>query len=161
LYEKYSKKDVFRILKWDSNPVALNVGGYLYSQERMCCPIFVTYHKSEDISETTKYEDKFISRSEFLMISKSRRNLNSPEIRGMRNYRGVLRLPLFVKKNDDEGIEFYYLGDVTPKEDGFKESKMKNSKGKDVDIVQVSFDLSHPVDEHLYNYITDATFSKL
>jgi hypothetical protein len=161
LYEKYTRKDVFRILNWDTNPVAQNVGGYLYNEERMCCPIFVTYHKSEEISETTKYEDEFVSRSEFLMISKSRRNLKSPEIVAMRIQRGKIRMPLFVKKNDDEGIDFYYLGDVTPKENGFKEAKMKDSEGRDVAIVQVTFDLSHPVEEHLYNYITDATFSQL
>ncbi|MFZ1323476.1 MAG: DUF3427 domain-containing protein, partial [Ignavibacteria bacterium] len=31
LYRKYSRKDVFRILNWDRNPIAHSVGGYMFS----------------------------------------------------------------------------------------------------------------------------------
>jgi hypothetical protein len=31
LYQKYSRKDVFRILNWETNPLAQNVGGYIIS----------------------------------------------------------------------------------------------------------------------------------
>ena len=58
LYNKYSRKDVFRILNWDKNPLAQNVGGYMFNPERTNCAIFVTYHKSDEISDTTKYLDK-------------------------------------------------------------------------------------------------------
>lgn len=55
VYRKYSRKDVFRILNWAQNPVAQNVGGYIVSSDKTNCPIFVTYHKDENISATTKY----------------------------------------------------------------------------------------------------------
>ena len=56
-YEKYKRRHIHRILNWDTNPVAQNVGGYKVSEDKTNCPIFVTYEKKEDISDTTKYED--------------------------------------------------------------------------------------------------------
>ncbi len=43
LYEKYSRKNVFRILNWEENPVAQNVGGYMISKDQKGCAIFVNY----------------------------------------------------------------------------------------------------------------------
>jgi superfamily II DNA or RNA helicase len=76
LYKKYSRKDVFRILNVDENPVAQNVGGYLVSPDNAHCPIFVNYHKEDHISESTKYEDQFVNNKEFDWMSKSN-NLSS------------------------------------------------------------------------------------
>ena len=61
LYNKYSRKDVFRILNAKENPVAQNVGGYQVSSDSSYCPIFVNYHKEDNISESTKYEDEFVN----------------------------------------------------------------------------------------------------
>jgi hypothetical protein len=47
-----TRKDVFRILNASENPVAQNVGGYLVSLDNTHCPIFVNYHKEDDISES-------------------------------------------------------------------------------------------------------------
>ena len=82
-----------------------NVGGYIISPDKTNCPIFVNYEKEEDISLTTQYEDKFISRQEFTWMSKNRRTLNSPDVRIV-NYKNGLRIPLFIKKSNDEGKDF-------------------------------------------------------
>ena len=71
LYRKYSRKDVFRVLNWSENPVAQNVGGYLISSDSSVCPIFLTYHKDEDISHSTKYEDRFVTNKIVEYFSKS------------------------------------------------------------------------------------------
>jgi superfamily II DNA or RNA helicase len=78
LYQKYSRKDVFRILNWDQNPVAQNVGGYIVSQDKSNCPIFVNYDKADDISSSTKYEDGFVNSHEFRWMSKSNERLKAP-----------------------------------------------------------------------------------
>jgi len=118
LYQKYTRKDVFRILNWAQNPVAQNVGGYQIGEGDKDCAIFVTYHKEEDISSTTKYEDGFIDPATFAWMSKSRRTLKSNDVRTIKNYRSGLRLPLFIKKsNDEEKKEFYYMGDMQPIDD--------------------------------------------
>ena len=61
LYAKYSRKDVFRILNVETNPVAQNVGGYLVDPDNVHCPIFVNYHKSTDISESRNIYFLFVN----------------------------------------------------------------------------------------------------
>lgn len=155
LYKKYTRKDVFRILNWDRNPVAQNVGGYIISKDNSNCPIFVTLEKEEDISSTTKYLDGFLNPNEFEWMSKSNRKLTSKDVQAIKNYKSGLRLPLFIKKNNDEGIEFYYMGDVTPIEDSFEETTMLNDKGKKVSVVKMIYKMQNPVELNLYNYLTN------
>lgn len=158
LYQKYSRKDVFRILNWKENPLAQNVGGYIVSNDKTNCPIFVNYHKEDDISSSTKYDDTFLNHTEFAWMSKSKRSLNSPDIIAIKNHSMTsLRLPLFVKKSNDEGLEFYYMGDATPIDNSFMQTTMKNDKNEDVSVVKINFKLSHSVDHSIYNYITNQT----
>ena len=114
-YEKYTRIDVIRILGWVTHPVPLqNVGGYKISPDRTNCPIFVTYHKKDTISDSTKYEDEFLSPDLFSWMSRSNRTLTSGEVATIINQKkNKLRLPLFIKKSDDEGHAHYYIGDLT------------------------------------------------
>ena len=156
LYNKYSRKDVFRILNWSSNPVAQNVGGYIISKDKSNCPIFVNYHKEESISSATKYEDHFINNYIFAWMSKNKRKLDSPDVMAIKNYRNGLRIPLFVKKSNDEGTEFYYMGDVVPIDESFEQDTIKDDNGKDISVVKVKFHMAQPVEENIYRYITNA-----
>ncbi|MDC0459427.1 DEAD/DEAH box helicase [Crocinitomicaceae bacterium] len=157
-YQKYSRKDVFRILNWKENPVALNVGGYIIHPDKLNCPIFVNYHKEDDISSSTKYEDEFLNPKTFSWMSKSKRNLNSPDVKAIKNHKEYgLRIPLFIKKSNDEGDEFYYMGDVEPIENSFEESTIKNDNGKDESVVKLKFKMNRPVKESLYSYLTSAS----
>ncbi|AWG22352.1 restriction endonuclease subunit R [Flavobacterium faecale] len=153
LYRKYSRKDVFRILNVSENPVAQNVGGYLVSPDNSHCPIFVNYHKEDHISESTKYEDEFISNREFNWMSKSNRKITSNDVQSILGKNGIIRLPLFIKKNNDEGMEFYYMGEVTPELTQIEQTKMKNDSGKFVSVVKIRFILSDPVSNSMYNYL--------
>lgn len=154
LYQKYSRKDVFRILNWDQNPLAQNVGGYLISPQKTNCPIFVNYHKEEHISSTTKYEEGFVNNSEFEWMSKSRRTLKSNDVITIRNYRNGIRLLLFIKKSNGESNDFYYMGDVTPIDESFKEATLVDDDGKNVSVVKVRLRMKHPVEDSIYEYIT-------
>jgi superfamily II DNA or RNA helicase/SOS-response transcriptional repressor LexA len=155
LYEKYSRKDVFRILNVKTNPVAQNVGGYLVSTDNSHCPIFVNYHKDEDISESTKYEDEFINNREFSWMSKSNRKLASNDVQSIMGNKGRIRLPLFIKKSNDEGIEFYYMGDVEPQIDKVTQTTMNTDSGKVVSVVNFTFNLSTPVADEMYQYLKE------
>ncbi len=154
LYKKYSRKDVFRILNWSQNPIAQNVGGYIISPDKTNCPIFVNYHKAEDISSTTKYDDGFLNRHEFQWMSKSRRTLESPDVKTIINYKSGLRISLFIRKSNDEDSEFYYMGEVNPIDDSFVQEFMVNDDGKKVSVVKMVLGMQHPVDEDIYEYIT-------
>jgi superfamily II DNA or RNA helicase/HKD family nuclease/SOS-response transcriptional repressor LexA len=155
LYRKYSRKDVFRILNVSENPVAQNVGGYLVSPDNTHCPIFVNYHKEEDISESTKYEDEFVNNKEFDWMSKSNRKINSNDVQSILGKNGAIRLPLFIKKNNDEGLDFYYMGDVNPELNQVEQTTISNDKGKQISVVKIRFNLRNPVSSALYNYIQE------
>lgn len=133
--------------------MAQNVGGYMISPDKSNCPIFVNYHKDESISSTTKYEDGFLNPSVFEWMSKSRRTLKSNDVQTIKNHKVGLRLPLFIKKSNDEGTEFYYMGDVKPIDDSFVEAKMKDDNGKEVPVVKIKFRMNTSVENSLYDYL--------
>jgi superfamily II DNA or RNA helicase/HKD family nuclease len=154
---KYTRKDVFRILQWDKLPNAQNVGGYIVSGDGSNCPVFVTYHKEEHISQTTKYDDRFINPGHVIYMSKNRRTLSSPDVSAMLNHQATrMRMPFFVKKNDDEGLDFYYLGELAAIADKFVSTSMPGDDGKDVAVVKMEYLLDRDVDFRLYKYLTES-----
>ncbi|SHJ90253.1 PLD-like domain-containing protein [Arenibacter nanhaiticus] len=145
LYNKYSRKDVCRLLNWE-NDISSVLFGYKTINE--VTPCFVTYHKSDDIEDTIKYNDHFVSPSVFAWESRSNRKLESQEIKNVINSKRIL---LFVKKEDAEGTDFYYMGDVSIIEDSIEQAVMPDSKKP---VVHFKFQLEQPVTDELYNYIT-------
>ncbi|QXP64613.1 DUF3427 domain-containing protein [Polaribacter sp. HaHaR_3_91] len=160
LYRKYSRKDVFRVLNFSENPVAQNVGGYLVSPDNKYCPIFVNYHKEEDISESTKYEDEFVNQREFDWMSKSNRKIESKDVQSILGNNGKIRLPLFIKKNNDEGTDFYYMGDINPQKNNIEQTRMNSDSGRQVSVVKIRFDLENPVSDSMYKYLEENLDSK-
>ncbi len=155
LYRKYSRKDVFRILNVAENPVAQNVGGYLVSPDNAHCPIFVNYHKEEDISQSTKYEDEFVNNTEFDWMSKSNRKIDSKDVQSILGKKGAIRLPLFIKKNNDEGMDFYYMGEVSPELNQVEQTTMTDDNGKQIPVVKIRFNLTNPVSVSMFNYLQE------
>ena len=149
-YQKYSRKDVCRILNWESDESSTMYG---YRIKYNTCPIFVTYHKQDDISESTKYEDCFINKKQFSWMTRSGVTTESKETIAIRDHdKTGLRIALFVKKSDGEGSDFYYMGDVEPM--AISQTTIKNDKGEDKPIVNILFDMAHSVPDHLYDYLT-------
>jgi len=150
LYQKYSRKDVCRILNWKFNESATVFG---YKINNSTYPIFVNYHKEENIASSTKFPEKFLNDSEFLWYSKPKRKMSSKDIIAIRKHDNELRLPLFIKKHNGEGSDFYYMGDVKPIDDSFEETTILNDKGKYDPVVKVILELKIPVESSIYNYI--------
>lgn len=149
LYEKYSREDVLRLLNWERFMNGQNIGGYKIKYDT--CPIFVTYNKAEDISETINYEDHFISKDTFNWMSRNNRKTSSPELEPLINYNGV-NTQLFIQKSNDEGIEFYYIGKLTPV--SYKQV-YRNINGKDQPIVNFKFKIHPEVKDELYSYFVN------
>ena len=155
-YEKYSRKDTLRLLNWPQNVNAQIVGGYKASNDKSSCPIFVDYHKKDDIIATRKYEDEFINQFHIKTMSKNRRKIESPDVQLIMNAeKNNTRLPLFIRKSDDEGQEFYYIGNMNPVPKKFEETLMDSGDGLKVSVVSMFFDLDKPVIDELYNYIIE------
>ena len=151
LYEKYSRKDVCRLLNWPHDDSSTMYG---YRVKHNTCPIFVTYEKNEDISESTKYEDQFINKEIFSWMTRSKVKLESKEPQAIINYKETnLGIHLFIKKSDDEGKDFYYMGPVKPI--GQEETTIKDNKGKTLPIVNFKLELDNSVKDELYSYFVN------
>lgn len=152
LYQKYTYEDVCRLLNWERNEVPLNIGGYKYDKRTKTFPVFINYDKQDNISDTTKYEDHFISSNYLIAISKSGRSMESEDVQNFLNAkeRGI-DVQLFVRKNKDDKIskEFYYLGKMTATGRA-KEFIMNNT---DKTAVEIEWRLDTPVREDIYEYI--------
>ncbi|MFM0580210.1 DEAD/DEAH box helicase [Streptococcus suis] len=151
LGQKYTRRDVLKLMNVSKDEPPLNIGGYKIDKETNSCPIFITYHKSEDISDTIKYEDELLNESTLKWFSKNKRTLDSNDVSTItQSNENELRLELFVIKDDSEGGEFYYLGPLRYIENSASEM-MKNGDS----VVQMLFKLDSPVETNLYKYLTD------
>ena len=154
LYQKYTYEDVCRLLNWETNEVPLNIGGYKFDKKTKTFPVFISYDKSEDISDTTKYEDHFTSSSSLIAISKSGRSIGSEDVQNFLHAteRGI-QVHLFVRKNKDDKIskEFYYLGHMQASGQ-VREFVMPHT---DKTAVEIEWLLDVPVRKDLYEYIVN------
>ncbi len=155
-YRKYSRKDVFKIMNFDKDQNPLNVGGYVIQEVdgRKKCPVFVTYEKAENISSSTKYKDYFISNTRFNWMSKNKRYLNSPDVEAILNQEtNNIQIELFIKKDDNEGTDYYYIGNMKTDYDSKEQTQISDEKGQLLPVVNLQFDIEPSVPLSLYNYI--------
>ena len=153
-YRKYSRSNVLRILGWRKDQPPLNIGGYVISESKTKCPIFVTYHKDDEISESIKYEDRFMNKSQMEWYTKSRRTFESSDVRFFRKASKSHFIPLFVNKDNDEGKEFYFMGSVNPAPETFTEKMMpSDDPNMSIPVVTMVLNLDCPVEDGLYDYL--------
>ena len=151
LYQKYTYEDVCRLLNWPKGEVALNIGGYKFDKTTKTFPVFINYNKSEDISESIKYEDRFISPTQLIAISKSGRTEDSADVKqAYTAEQDGVEMSLFVRKNKDDKIskEFYFLGKI--KAVGRPQTITMANKT----AVEIQYQIVTPVREDIYEYIT-------
>ena len=112
----------------------------------------MVFVKADNITETTQYKDGFLTNKVFHWYSRSNRSFKSKEVIDIiqSNQTGLI-LHLFVKKEDGEGSDFYYLGPVSYLEDSAIETKMEDGK---TPVVTMNFELVNEVDSALYEYLT-------
>ena len=153
--QKYSRRDVCKLLNWSKDEPPLNIGGYKIDKNTNTCPIFITYHKDDEISDTIKYEDELLNETTLKWFSKNKRTLESPDVKTIINSpENGLDLKLFIIKDDAEGGDFYYLGDLTIVPSTVEELVRPLESGNE-SIVTMNFKLDNPVPDTLYRYITN------
>lgn len=157
LNKKYTYTDVCWLLNWKAEEVSLNIGGYKHDKYTNTYPIFINYDKSEDVSATTRYEDRFEDQANLIAISKSKRTLSSDDVdNAIHSEERNILMPLFVRKNKDDKTskEFYFLGTV--RHNGHtQEFIMPNTEN--TSAVEIGYHLNTPVDNNLYEYLTEKT----
>ncbi len=155
LYDKYTYDDVCRLLEWEKSEVALNIGGYKYDEKTKTYPVFINYDKHEDISNSVKYEDRFLSNQKLIALSKNGRNIYSEDVQRFYNAQANgISVDLFVRKNKedkDTSKEFYYLGKIAATGDLNQVVMQETNKT----AVEITYNLETAVREDIYDYIVE------
>ncbi len=144
LYHRYNRKDVCRLLCWDSDTSSTIYGYRVRDHE---CPIFVTYAKSDQIDSSINYQDRFINADTFQWYTRHNVKLDSKEVTNIKDSQTTIRL--FIKKNDDEGKGFYYFGEVQVKETEQQEFQVKDDKVEPIVRMILQLDDSAQYDKYL------------
>ena len=59
---------------------------------------------------------------------------------------------------NDEGIGFYYLGNLSSLPDRFINTRMNNDSGESVNVVRMESMLDKPIEPRLYKYLQAASW---
>ena len=151
LYQKYTYEDVCRLLGWQKNMNAQNIGGYFYDVDTKTLPVFINYDKAAD---AIAYEDRFISESMLIALSKHPRKVTSGDadhIYKRKPEDQENRLFLFIRKNkdDNEAKEFYFLGEIFAEGD----PNPIHMETTNDDAFEILYRLDVPVRSDIYDYI--------
>ncbi|MFA9421955.1 MAG: DUF3427 domain-containing protein [Sedimentibacter sp.] len=111
----------------------------------------MNYEKSENISDSIKYEDRFVTPQKIIALSKQPRTVTSPDIVKIYNANKTdTKIYLFVRKNKDnkESKEFYFLGEI------YAVGKPNPVTIADKNAVEITYKLEQAVRDDIYDYIT-------
>jgi superfamily II DNA or RNA helicase len=144
---QYSRRDAAHIVGWPRS-TASTIYGYKTDAELGVCAVFVTLHKSDDVTASTAYEDALLDRSTMQWFSKSNRTLKSKDVRPIVD--GGVLLHVFVQKDDADGSDHYYLGSATAHD--AEETTMPDSLGQPLPVVRMLLRFSEPIKQGLFDY---------
>ena len=146
----YSRRDVCRLLNWTKNEYS-TIYGYKVDYQSNTCPIFVTYHKSDGLLASINYEDELLDSKTMQWFTRSRRTMASNEVQSITS--GEVSLHVFVKKDDSDGRDFYYLGKAQSRD--AMNTEMPYEDGSSLPVVKMKLDLETPIEDGLYRYLTE------
>lgn len=144
---RYSRRDAARLLGWYRSN-ASTIYGYRTDLASGQCPIFVTLHKGHDVEASVAYEDELIDPSVMRWFTRSRRSLASGEVHAI--VENSVDLHIFVKRDDADGSDFFYLGQATSED--AEETTMSDNGGAALPVVRMLLRFSEPVPHSLYDY---------
>lgn len=150
----YTRTDAAHLLGWD-RASASTIYGVRTDTQLGVCAIFVTLQKAENVAASTAYGDTLLDTSTLRWFSKSRRTLQSKDVAPIVS--GKVTLHVFVKKNDAEGADHYYLGEASAHEP--VETTIPRGNGEELSIVEMLLWVREPISQGLFQYLTSATSS--
>ena len=110
----------------------------------------MTYHKADDVSESTRYQDELVDPNTLHWYSRGNRKITSNEIKPIAA--NAVDLHVFVKKDDAEGLDFFYLGQAHS--ENSKQSSMPGNKGVVQPVVTMDLQFDTPVEQSLFEYLS-------
>lgn len=156
LYERYSRKDVSRLINLTKNQES-TIYGYRIFKDLNIVPIFVTYNKHLDKESQINYSDYFKNKNIFCWDSRHDRTTESQEIKDLLSIaKSNGQIMLFVQRespDNKDGLNkrsFYYLGNT--KIQNYSDSTNTTESGKKTNVVKFELRIDNPIPEYLYKY---------
>jgi hypothetical protein len=146
LYHKYSRKELVRLLN-----VSLSMETSIYGYRIIagCVPIFITYNKLSPNRMNAKYDNVFLNNHDLIWYSRPYGKIISTEVERIINYQqNNLSIMIFLKKSDNEGSDYYYLGNADIH--GFSE-EIKEGKN----IMKFTLRLMTALSDTYFDYFTN------
>src|SRR5699024_7471946 len=151
LYEKYTKKDVCRLLNWDQDEKGTMFG---YRTKHQTTPIFITYHKQDDVELSVDYDDEFLNPKTLLWYTRNQRTFKSNEIKEiLYSYEYDNTNNIFIKKDVDDGSNFYYLGKANLNKYTAEETTIIDNNRKESPIIRKHLILEQEKRPALYEHL--------
>ncbi|MFV8815603.1 DUF3427 domain-containing protein, partial [Aerococcus urinaeequi] len=85
-------------------------------------------------------------------FTKAPRTLASPEVKILQDA-DDWQIHMFIKKDDDEGTEFYYLGEVTPDVSTITQLEKPSGDGETRNVVEMNLHFKEAIPRNLFNYL--------
>lgn len=153
IYEKYSRKDACKLLNWEKDESSTMYG---YKPKHHTCPVFITYHKNDEVEASVDYGDEFLSPEILKWYTRSNRTLSSGEVQKIIHAEeNGFEVHIFMKKDDDEGSGFYYLGEANPDRNTVQQDTMEDKNGKEIPVVHMNMVMEKSINYKLYHYIVN------
>lgn len=93
-----------KLLNWHNDESSTMYG---YKTKYYTCPIFITYHKNDEVESSVDYGDEFLNQDVLKWYTRSNRTLKSKEVQTIIDAKeNNIDVHIFVKKDDDEGATF-------------------------------------------------------
>lgn len=151
--QRYDRRDVCRLLNWPKD-VSAPMYGYRVADGE--CPIFITYHKTDQDRRNAVYNNELRDGQSLRWYTRSPRHLDSPEVQqllaGVKAGQPAVTLHLFVKRSDAAGKQFYYLGTAKIDPTSVREERLGPKKKAAVGMDLV---LEQPLTPRLYGLLFD------
>lgn len=141
------------MLNWKSDESSTIYG---YKTKYGTCPIFINYQKNDNVESSVNCENKFISPELLKWFTRSKRTLQSEEVQTVvEAKKSDIDIHIFVKKDNSEGTDFYYLEQAFPGRKTVEQATMYDKDQKEIPVVHMNMVMEHPVEHSLYRYLTE------
>lgn len=149
---QYSRQDAAHLLGWPRK-FSSTIYGVKTDSVLGVCAIFVTLEKGDDVSASTAYKDQLLDLSTMRWFTKSNRRLSSKDVAPI--VKNQVDLHVFVKKDDAEGANHYYLGQARSSE--AKETTMVGENGESLPVVTMLLSFEKQISQGLFDYFAPST----
>jgi len=146
---QYKRLDAAHILGW-ARATASTIYGVKTDVDLGVCAIFVTLEKSDEVAVSTAYQDQLLDLTTMRWFTKSNRTMRSRDVAPI--VEGRVQLHVFVKKDDADGGDHYYLGQATAHE--ATDTTMPGAHGVPLPVVTMLLRFDSPITQGLFDYFS-------